>query len=477
MKILLINPTTDHALSSEASVFPQEASGPYPPLGLLYLQVALEQTQGCYVKVLDAALPGRLSAYLKEKKDEPDLIGITAMTPNLVSVERTISSILLSMNSPKIVIGGPHVDLFPKETLGLQGVDIAIAGEAEKSFSDMVAAIEGGETVESIPGVFTAKSDFENQQIERPFISDLDQLPIPDRSGIGIENYRGLAGKDEIFTTMSTSRGCPYRCTFCSTPRSKYRHRSVDSIMEEMIQCEKLGIKHVYILDDTFPTGPKRLADFCDQMRRRSNGLTWSCRAAAAGLSKSAFEQMKSAGCRRVQIGVETATDEGLKELGKSTTVKQIQETFEAANNVGIETVAYFMIGLPNEKSEKDIRAGVRFAIGLRPTFAMFNILTLYPGTALFDRAVTEDLVDADVWQRFAEKPAKDFKQPVWDRHLSRDQLTGSLVKAYRMFYWRPSILWRQLFSGGGFRGIMKRLSVGLGMLFPTSDKKEKSAP
>ena len=474
MKILLINPTTKYALDSEASIFPQEASGPYPPLGLLYLQAALNQHKEHRVEVLDAALQGRLAANLKSENVDPDLVGITAMTPNLISVVRTIASIQSSMKKGKIVIGGPHVDLFLKETLALQGVDFAVSGEAETSFVELVSALEQGEPAETISGVFTANSDFEPASFDRPYIEDLNRLPIPDRTGIGVENYRGLAGKDEIFTTMSTSRGCPYRCAFCSTPRSKYRYRSVESITEEMDQCERLGIEHVYILDDTFPTSRNRLITFCEKMRSREKIMSWSCRAAAAGLSRDAFEQMKSAGCIRVQIGVETATDEGLETLGKSTTVEQIQKTFRAANDIGIETVAYFMIGLPNEKTEKDIRGGVRYAIGLRPSFAMFNILTLYPGTELFERAAIIGFVAPDAWQRFAENPDPDFQQPVWDQHLSRDQLALSLGRAYRAFYWRPSILWRQLFSGGGIRGIVNRLFVGLRMLFPGTDNNDR---
>ena len=86
----------------------------------------------------------------------------------------------------------------------------------------------------------------------------LDALPAPDRSRLRIDAYRGIAGSDQVFATMITSRGCPFRCTFCSTPRTSYRYRSVASVIEEMERCARLGIPHIYFLDDTFPTSGAR---------------------------------------------------------------------------------------------------------------------------------------------------------------------------------------------------------------------------
>jgi radical SAM superfamily enzyme YgiQ (UPF0313 family) len=307
-------------------------------------------------------------------------------------------------------------------------------------------------------------------------VADLDALPLPDRARTDVAAYRGLAGSPETFTTMITSRGCPYRCAFCGTPRGKHRLRAVDSIAREVDACRTLGIGHVYFLDDTFPLDGRRLADLCEALARR-RGLTWSCRTAAAGVTREALSAMKAAGCRRLQIGVETGTDEGLRVLGKAAGVDRMREAFRDARRVGIETVAYLMIGLPTERTPRDVRATVRFARAIDPTYAMFNILTLYPGTALFDEAARRRIVEPDAWRRFAREPRIDFAPPVWDEHLTRGQLARLLARAYRSFYWRPRVVARLLREGGGLAGFIRRVRVGLAMGRPAPPARMTDRP
>ena len=171
---------------------------------------------------------------------------------------------------------------------------------------------------------------------------------------------------------------------------------------------------------------------------------------------------MKRGGCQRVQIGVETCTDEGLKALGKRTTIDQIVATFAAARRVGMPTVAYFMLGLPTERSIDDIRRLMSFARELRPPFAMFNVLTLYPGTALYARAAEKGMVGGDEWQRFAAEPRAGFVQPVWDEFFSRSELDALQNRVYRSFYLRPSKVLRLAFSGGG---LGRKIRAGLSLL------------
>lgn len=453
MRVLLINPTQAHALDSEAGDLPEDGTGAHPPLGLLYLQAAVEASGGHRVDVIDANRGRSLAVRLRERYREgsPQLVGITALTPNLVGVVRTIQVVKDALPDAAVVIGGPHTDIFPRETAALEGVDYVLAGEAEPTLPRLVAAIEAGNVDGRIPGLFAADGSVDGLTDERPCLLDLDSTPPPDRTRIPVATYRGLVGGDEVFSTLVTSRGCPYRCTFCSTPRERYRQRSTSSILEEMEQCAGLGIRHIYFLDDNFPVKGWRLRELCDGIAARPHLPAWSCRTAAAGLTVDNLAAMKRAGCQRIQIGVETYTDEGLKVMGKATTVVQIRETFAAARRAGVQTMAYFMLGLPHERDADDVRAMVRLARELEPTYAMFNVLTLYPGTALFHMAVERGLVAGDVWQRFALDPDPSFAPPIWDEFLDRAQLAELLDDAYRSFYWRPSVVLR-LARGGGLR-------------------------
>jgi radical SAM superfamily enzyme YgiQ (UPF0313 family) len=174
---------------------------------------------------------------------------------------------------------------------------------------------------------------------------------------------------------------------------------------------------------------------------------------------------MKESGCRRIQIGVETGTEEGLRVLGKPARLDDFRHAFSAARRVGLETMGYFMLGLPTERNAVDVRATVRCAKSLDPDFAMFNVLTLYPGAALYDDARARGLIAGDPWRAFAVAPTTDFDAPVWSESLPREALFALLREAYRSFYWRPRIVLRQLRRQRGFRGLLRKAALALRML------------
>ena len=464
MRVLLINPGCADALASEAGAPPEEGTGAYPPLGLLYLQAAVEAAGDHRVDVVDGGAVPSLRACLGQRFADrpPDLVGVSAMTPNLPGVVRVVRAARQLFPMAPVVIGGPHTDLFPRETAALDGVDYVLAGEAEVTLPQLVDQLEKGAVDAAIPGLLAADGSVDGLTDARPLLDGLDHQPPPDRTRLPIADYRGLVGDDATFTTLVTSRGCPHRCTFCSTPREHFRQRSVEAIVEEIEDCVRLGIRHVYFLDDNFPVGGRRLAELCDALCASPEKVSWSCRTAAAGLTRDGLQQMKRAGCQRVQIGVETGSDEGLAELGKGTSVEQIRQTFGAARDVGMETMAYFMLGLPHERSPGDVRQMIRFAREIRPTYAMFNVLTLYPGTELLRRAAALGLTDADVWRRFAAEPHAAFEAPVWDQHMDREVLADLQAEAYRSFYWRPGTVLRMA-RGGDLR---RKARAGLHMLW-----------
>jgi len=466
VRVLLINPTQAYAIDSEAGGAVEDGAGCYPPLGLLHLQAGLNASGRHEAKVFDANLLGvTYEEALGRRIGEfdPHLIGIMALTPNLPSVVHTVATVKRKMPSVNIVIGGPHTRFFSEETSQLEGVDFVLPGEAENTLPMFADQLEEGREPLQIPGLVTKAGLPLMPGESAPPPANLDALPLPDRSGMDIGAYRGIGGMDCVFTTMITSRGCPHRCTFCSTPRGAFRARSVGSIVEEMSQCADLGIEHIYFLDDTFPTTGARARELFDTLAGRSDLPSWSCRTIAGGLNEDTLARMKNAGCLRVQVGVETWSDEGLELLGKRTSIEKIQRTFSAARKVGVPSVAYFMLGLPHERCADDVRQLGVFARSLAPTYAMFNVLTLYPGTELFRQAVDKGLVSDDVWRQFALHPNQHFEPPIWDEFLGRDQLNALQDEAYRSFYLRPSVILREALTGGG---LVRKVKAGLRMVF-----------
>lgn len=463
MKVLLINPSQDRALASEAGDFTGKQENAYPPLGLLYLQAALENDQKHQVEIIDAAREGGLSQSLAGYNSFPEVVGLTALTPNFPGVVHTVQEVKNIWPEAVIIVGGPHASLYPLETVGLAGVNYAVSGEAENTLPEFIGQLtEGSDAV--FPGVFKCGGPAD-QNVEYPLTDDLDQLPLPDRSRLKTIEYRGLAGETEIFTTMLTSRGCPYKCSFCSTPRQKVRLRNPASIIEEAAQCLDLGIEHIYFVDDMFPLKGERLAELCAGFSSMSKKISWSCRTAVPGVTEDNLRLMKTSGCKRIQVGVETGTSRGLEALSKPISLEQVKRAVESAHRVGLDTMAYFMIGLPTERSPEDVRQTIRFAVKLDPEYALFNILTLYPGSKMYQDAMSQGLVKGDVWKDFAKEPKSDFQPPIWDSYLARHTLQNLLDEAYRSFYWRPKSILRRLRRPGGLSGLWRKMIIGLKML------------
>ncbi len=458
MRILLIKPGQTEALGSEAGDHAADQSGPYPPLGLMYLQAAAEQSGRHRVDLVDGNIPLALARTISQDRHDapPGLVGVTALTPNLPSVMAAVATARQAYPGARVVIGGPHTELFAEETATLEGVDYVLPGEGELTLPALADLVQDGQAPD--PGVLGPADLGLGPEVLLP---PVDELPTPRRDRLVWRLYRGLAGEDVIFATMMSSRGCPHKCTFCSTPRGRWRHRDVDAIVREMEACAALGAQHIYFVDDTFPIAGSRLAALCEELSARPHLPPWSCRTAALGLSEENLAMMLRAGCTRMQIGVETCTPEGLKVLGKRATLKQIQDSFAAARKVGMPTMAYFMIGLPNERTRADVQRTIDFARDLKPDYALFNVLTLYPGTPLLRMAENRGLVAPGLWRDFALDPRPDFEAPIWDEHLSHDQLFDLLDRAYRSFYLRPSVVLSQLRRGG----LMSKARAGLRML------------
>ncbi len=464
MKVLLINPPTNDVIATELPGHVSSEVGSFPPLGLLYLASGLRRDGGHAVSVLDmpgsgctlAALPARLRALA------PELVGITAITHNLVGVRDTARVIRETLPDIPVVMGGPHVNAFPVEAAQLEGIDYAVAGEGELSFRMLVDALAAGAEPTGVPGLSSrAAPGAAPPAVE----TDLDGLAFPARDLVRAEDYFYVLGKRATFATIIASRGCPYKCIFCSTPHGGYRTRSPANIVDEVELCLASGAEEIHFVDDTFNLGSRRLATISEEIIRRRVPVRWSFRGRADGVDAEGAALARRAGCIRMHLGVETGTAEGLELLRKGVALDQIERAVHLARENRIVTAAYFIIGCPHEKTERDVMETIRFAVRLAPDFAMFNILAIYPGTELFDMAVAKGLLEADFWSGFALDPRPDFTIPLWEEHLDRATLDRLLTSAYRRFYLRPTMIWRNLRELGSVAELRRKAAAGISIL------------
>ena len=171
---------------------------------------------------------------------------------------------------------------------------------------------------------------------------------------------------------------------------------------------------------------------------------------------------MKTAG---IQFGVEQGTEEGLLRLKKDVTAKDIDHAFAITRKVGIETVAYFLIGTPTERTRQDVVDTIDYSIRLKPDYVMFNVLTPFPGTTLFDEGERDGVLDPRPWRAFMRQPSQEFRAQPWDEHFDQDELRDLLQLAYKRFYGRPSDLARQLSQIRNPRELARKARAGLRVL------------
>ena len=465
MRVLLIRPPARHTVESEVPEAVEAENLSYPPLAILALASFLKTESHHHCDILDAQLDhleyDEVEREIRNKN--PDVVGITCFTVQLVDVKRCIEAARRA-GVKYVVLGGPHINDFPKESLALEGVDAVVKGEGQQPLLTLLDVWEKGEEAKGIEGVI-AHEDDPIPVDDVYFSNDLDAYPIIDRTLVDYTRYYDVMGKGGIFTTIVTSRGCPYRCTFCNTPRHRYRVMSPSRVCDELEDCIKLGIREFYFVDDTFNITNQRVQDLCDEIIARKLDISWTVRFRVKGVDRTLLTKMKQAGCSRIQFGVEQGTEEGLLRLKKDVTSLEIEEAFGLCREIGIHTVAYFMIGTPVERSRQDVLDTIAYSIRLKPDFVMYNILTPFPGTTLYDEGVRDGVLDIEPWLTFMKDPDESFKAQVWDEHFSREELRDLLHYAYRRFYWRPSFVVRNLFQIRNAADLRRKATAGLRLL------------
>ncbi|MCB9476560.1 MAG: B12-binding domain-containing radical SAM protein [Deltaproteobacteria bacterium] len=440
-----MTPPRREALRSEAGKALRDSTI-MPPLGLLRVYSALT-ADGHEVRLLDAdAMDWSDSLVLREIEEfGPRVLGIGTTTAQLVDALRVCRLIKAHDERITTVLGGPHVKYFPTETAMQSGVDVVLRGEADLTMPQLVATLRDGGEVTSVSGVFTKRGDAIVEGPPAAPVPDLDALAPVDRTPVRHITYRDPAMPGRL-ASVEMVRGCPYDCSFCSTPRGLVRHRSAGNMADEMTSIVRNDLADsIYFVDDTWNVHKVKSKAFCEELIRRDFKTPWAARLRINTMSDELMGLMAKAGCVRVQLGVEASTDESMATLSKRLKVEQVRKAFKMAHDAGIDTLAYFMIGLPDDRTVEDVRKTVHFARDLSPTYAVFNVFTPYPTTTLYDEGVKRNIVDDSIWRDFTRNPTRDFAPQPWTEHLPADTLYRELKRAYRSFYFRPVRILKQL--------------------------------
>ncbi len=442
MKVLLSTP-------------PGKTTELWPPLGLLYIASSLRATRKDDVPILDAFCrnlsgPELIDAVVREK---PDVFGINCSTHTFLSAIEALRGIHEALPETTLVMGGYHSTFAAERILrAYPFVEYVVKGEAERAFPEFLAHLEAGTPPADVEGIsYLDGGRLVNQPLA--VIKELDALPFPDRRDLGDleygyfhQNIRLTYGK---FTTICSSRGCPFSCRYCSCAafsQRRWRARSATNVVDELELLQDQGYESVVFVDDNFTLKKSRVLEICREIRERKIRMRYYCEGRVDNAPYSLLREMKRAGFEVIYFGVESPTPRVLDYYKKTITAEQATRAVADAKRAGMVVITSFIIGAPVE-SREDIDHTIDFIRALRPHGVQVNILDCLIGTPIWDELEAQGVVHPDDWTR---------NHRIWEYHqngISQEDL-GKLTRAAYAAHIQG---WKSL---DGLRDVLKVVGV-----------------
>jgi radical SAM superfamily enzyme YgiQ (UPF0313 family) len=388
---------------------------PYPPLGILYISAFLKE-HGVENKIFDTTFSSKieLKQFLVEEKPDYIAIYINLMTKlNVLEIIRFIKSTDELKNS-KIILGGPEVRYNATDLLE-HGADFVVIGEGEETTLELIKklTLKNESNFKQVNGIgFKDENEKFIFTPERPLIN-IDELPLPNRSGIDISKYQGAWKRHHNLDaiSVSTMRGCPYTCRWCSRAvyGLTYRRRSPKKVIEELSLIKKeYNPDTIWFVDDVFTISHKWLTEFNKELKRNNLKIKYECITRADRMNEDVIKMMKESGCFRVWIGAESGSQRIIDAMDRRVKVEQVREMIQLTKESGIETGTFIMLGYPGE-TEEDIEETIYHLKQSNPDY--FTITVAYPikGTDFFQEIETNQ-VNAFDWEKQTDRN-RDFKR------------------------------------------------------------------
>lgn len=335
----------------------------------------------------------------------PDFLLVQIFTMNRVEASRTIRLARELRPQTKIIVGGVHASIFYRQLLENLPIDYIVVGEGEETIIELLAALRGGKGVDTIRGIAYLRDGAVVTTPSRPLLADLDTLPFP-RHELFITPERSMA-------CILTSRGCPFKCSFCclyTISKRKYRVRSVENVVAEVeyILANFPNITTIQVSDDTFTLNQQRAIDFCKEIVRRNIRINFTCSARVKPASKELFDWMERAGFISIGFGLETGSERLMKSIHKNVTQDDVVRAFEMLKDSKMSITTFLMVGFPGETFET-VEETVRFVKRLQRIkyyeFQGVARLWVYPNTEVYDIMKAAGAIDDGYWLTDGDVP------------------------------------------------------------------------
>lgn len=423
MKIILVRPNYNSHIIT-------------PPLGLGYLSSFLKRN-GIDAVIIDGLREkiGNNEVMSRILLEKPDAVGITCLT---AFYNETINLAKMVKDAGiRCIIGGVHPTFLPQRTLSDSGADYVICGEGEKALTEL---LKNNFVNSGIKGVYTRDDFKENTPlIKAERIENLDELPFPDWEQINPNSYpkapHGAVVKNFPIGIIMTTRGCPYECAFCASPKfydRKIRFRSPQNVVAEIkYLVDSFGVKEIHFEDDNLTLERNHIEKICHLIIENNIKISWACPNGirADRVDRDLIKLMKKTGCYCFAYGIESANPEILLNIKKRETLETIKNAIEVADREGILCQGFFIFGLPGETKET-MANSIKFARNSKLSRAQFLILDVLPGSELWDTLGGKFLPN---WGK------SSYREPEWiPANLSKKDLSNAQSKAFRHFYSHP---------------------------------------
>jgi len=439
INILLVYPPVDsYFIDSKYKLY-----GLAPPLGILSLASVLEK-DGHDVNVVDFSAELFSKQKLAEKLNSVDVVGITVLTISLNNVKKIIQLIREIKPYIKVIIGGPHCTLFPEQSLVETDADICVEGDGENAIIQIIKAFNDTKSLSIIPGVYyKEKTKIIHGPKAQP-IQSLDDIPYPARHLVKRYIYGREYNpdvKEGEFTSVVTSRGCPFSCRFCSRGSigmKKYRTRSTENILEEILKLYKSGYRYIAITDDTFPCSKTQALELFDEIVKKQLDMKFYITSARVDFAdEDLYLKMRKAGVVFMQYGLESANQDVLDFYNKKITPKDIVNAVNMSHRYGFFTAGSFILGAPFE-TNNHFSNTVKFAKSLPLHSVSFLPLRYMAGSELWKEAVNDGKIGSDDYLVYADS---DLDLALYHKNYIIDYCK----KAQRMYYYRFRFFWNLL--------------------------------
>ncbi len=454
MKFSFINPG-----ASESWTHVITAPASWPPLGLLYIATFLKQNN-FDVSVLDATSQTSLQDILSwVKKEDPGFLGFSTLSSSGRSAAIIAEKVKEINPNIKIAFGNYHATFNAERILKKYPfVDLIVRDEGEFTCLEIANCLEKRKDIRDVRGIVFREGDKIVYTPDRQLIKDLDDLPFPDRSLLKNEYRSTLAGLNvatKKFTSMVSSRGCPFNCTYCACSlfaRRRWRPRSPENILEELEMLYNQGFRQVIFVDDNFALNQKRTIELCHLMRKNRIEMDWVCDARVDYISMDALRAMAKTGCKIIYYGMESANQRILDFYNKGIVPSQSVAATKAARKAGIDIiVGSFIVGAPDETRE-EIENTFNFAQQLDIDVPIFHPLEVHPGTPLWADLSSQGLLNEDEH---------------WEKGVYASEISPKAVplrEIYKMIYYASKkFLLRLRYIALGFMRLMKsRYKLGI---------------